>query len=81
MPIDQYKDLTKYNADVEQFCVDSMSYKGKQYGVTYCDDFMVFIVNDDMLRKAGISAPPTTWSDVSEQAKAIKAKGLASIPS
>ncbi len=80
VPIDQYKDLTKYNADVEQFCVNSMSYKGKQYGITYYDDFMAFIVNDDMLRKAGISTAPATWSDVSEQARAIKAKGLSEYP-
>ena len=29
-----------------------------------------------MLEKAGIKAPPTTWAEVSEQAKIIKAKGL-----
>jgi multiple sugar transport system substrate-binding protein len=80
VPIDQYKDLTKYNADVEQFCVDSMSYKGKQYGITYYDDFMAFIVNYDLLRKAGISAAPATWGEVGEQARAIKAKGLSEYP-
>lgn len=80
VPIDQYQDLTKYNADVEQFCVDSMTYKGKQYGITYYDDFMAFIGNDDILKKAGISQPPTTWSEVSEQAKTIKAKGLSEFP-
>ena len=80
LPIDQYKNLTKYNADVEQFCIDSMSYKGKQYGITYYDDFMAFMVNDDMLRKAGISAAPATWAEVGEQAKAIKAKGLSEYP-
>jgi multiple sugar transport system substrate-binding protein len=79
-PVDQYKDLTKYNADVEQFCLDSMTYKGKQYGITYYDDFMAFIVNADLLQKAGIAAPPATWSDVGEQARTIKAKGLSEYP-
>lgn len=79
-PVDQYKDLTKYNADVEQFCVDSMHYKGKQYGITYYTDFMGFIINEDLLRKAGISNPPATWSEVSEQAKVIKAKGISEYP-
>ena len=58
VPIDQYKTLTAYNADVDQFCVDSMSYKGKQYGITYYTDFMGFIYNAELLDKAGIKAPP-----------------------
>ena len=79
-PVDQYKELMKYNADVEQFCIDSMSYKGKQYGITYYTDFMGFIVNDAMLQKAGIKNPPTSWAEVREQAKLIKSKGLSEYP-
>jgi multiple sugar transport system substrate-binding protein len=79
-PVDQYTDLTKYNSEVAPFCVDSMHYKGKQYGITYYTDFMGFIVNDDILRKAGITTPPTTWGEVREQAKTIKAKGLSEYP-
>lgn len=79
-PVDQYKDLMKYNSDVEQFCIDSMTYKGKQYGITYYTDFMGFIVNDAMLEKAGIKNVPTTWAEVREQAKIIKSKGLSEFP-
>jgi multiple sugar transport system substrate-binding protein len=79
-PVDQYKALTKYNDDVEKFCVDSMTYKGKQYGITYYTDFMGFMVNDAMLQKAGIKNPPTTWAEVREQAKLIKSKGLSQYP-
>ena len=53
-PVDQYKSLTDYNSDVDQFCIDSMTYKGKQYGITYYTDYMGFIYNADMLAKAGI---------------------------
>jgi multiple sugar transport system substrate-binding protein len=79
-PIDQYKSLTAYNADVDDFCVKSATYKGKQYGITYYTDFMGFIYNADMLKKAGIAAPPTTWAEVTDQAKIIKDKGLAQYP-
>ena len=79
-PVDQYKELTKYNGDVEKFCVNSMTYKGKQYGITYYTGFMGFIVNEAMLQKAGIKNPPTTWAEVREQAKIIKAKGLSEYP-
>jgi multiple sugar transport system substrate-binding protein len=79
-PVNQYQPLMKYNDDVEQFCIDSMTYKGQQYGITYYTDFMGFIVNDAMLEKAGIDKPPTTWAEVREQAKLIKSKGLSEYP-
>ncbi len=79
-PVSQYKELMKYNSDIEQFCIDSMTYKGKQYGITYYTDFMGFIVNDAMLQKAGIKNSPTTWAEVREQAKLIKSKGLSEYP-
>ncbi|MGI9423506.1 MAG: ABC transporter substrate-binding protein [Hyphomicrobiaceae bacterium] len=79
-PVDQYKTLIAYNDDVNKFCVDSMSYQGKQYGITYYTDFMGFIYNEDILTKAGISNPPETWSELTEQAKIIKDKKLAEHP-
>jgi multiple sugar transport system substrate-binding protein len=79
-PIDQYKTLTAYNSDVDKFCVDSMTYKGKQYGITYYTDFMAFIYNNAMLEKAGISVPPTTWAEVIDQSKIIKSKDLSDYP-
>ncbi|MGA7997729.1 MAG: extracellular solute-binding protein, partial [Bradyrhizobium sp.] len=78
-PVDQYKSLTD-NSDVDQFCVDSMTYKGKQYGNTYYSDYMAFIYNAEMLDKAGIKTPPQSWAEVASQAKTIKDKGLAQWP-
>lgn len=78
-PVDQYKSLTD-NSDVDQFCVDSMTYKGKQYGNTYYSDYMAFLYNADMLDKAGIKAPPTSWAEVVDQSRNIKDKGLAQWP-
>ena len=78
-PVDRYKSLTD-NSDVDQFCVDSMTYKGKQYGNTYYSDYMAFLYNAEMLEKAGIKAPPATWAEVVDQSKIIKDKGLAQWP-
>jgi multiple sugar transport system substrate-binding protein len=39
-PVDDFDFLMKYNAEAEQFCTDSMTYKGRQYGLTYYTDFM-----------------------------------------
>ncbi len=79
VPVDQYKSLTD-NSDVDQFCVDSMTYQGKQYGNTYYSDYMAFIYNADMLAKGGIKAPPESWAEVVDQSKIIKDKGLAQWP-
>lgn len=75
-PIDGYPQLTKYNADVDEFANQSMTYKGKQYGLTYYTDYMSFFVDDSKLTKAGISAAPLTWDEVLQQSLALKKTGI-----
>lgn len=79
-PIDGYPQLTKYNAEVDDFSTKSMTYKGKQYGLTYYTDYMAFFYDEQMLQKAGISAPPKTWEEVLQQSLRIKKAGLAEYP-
>ncbi|WP_274631098.1 ABC transporter substrate-binding protein [Arvimicrobium flavum] len=79
-PIDQYDALTKYNADTDDFSLQSMMYGGKQYGLTYYNDYIAFLYNAEILEKAGIQAPPATWEEVIEQSKIIKEKGLSDAP-
>jgi multiple sugar transport system substrate-binding protein len=43
-------------------------------------DVKYFMYNKDMLQKAGISAPPTTWEELMSQAKTIKDKGIVEFP-
>ena len=79
-PIDGYPQLTKYNADVDDFSTKSMMYKGRQYGLTYYTDYMAFFYDEDKLKKAGIGAPPRTWEEVVQQSLRIKQAGLAEYP-
>ncbi len=79
-PVDEYEQLMKYNADTDEFCIDSMTYGGKQYGLTYYNDYMAFLYNAEMLEKAGIAAPPKSWAEVTDQARIIKDKGIADAP-
>lgn len=53
---------------------------GKIYGMPWLMDVKYFMYNKDMLQKAGISAPPTTWEELADQAKIIKQKGIAEFP-
>ncbi|MDN3722608.1 extracellular solute-binding protein [Roseibium salinum] len=52
-PVDEFDALMKYNSDAEQFCTDSMTYDGRQYGLTYYTDFMGFLYDADKLAEAG----------------------------
>ena len=43
-------------------------------------DTKYLFYNTDMLKKAGIAAPPKTWDELLEQAKIIKDKGIVEFP-
>lgn len=79
-PVDDIPGLMKYNAEAEDFCNDSMTYKGRQYGLTYYTDFMGFMYDEGILKQAGISRPPESWDEVTEQALRIKEQGLSEYP-
>jgi multiple sugar transport system substrate-binding protein len=79
-PVNGYPELMKYNDATDDFCVKSMQYKGKQYGLTYYSDYMAFFYDEEMLKKAGIKAPPQTWEEVVQQSAAIKKAGLSEYP-
>lgn len=79
-PVDGLPQLTKYNSETDDFCLQSMRYKGKQYGLTYYSDYMAFFYDDQLLKKAGIKAPPTTWSELTAQCLTIKKAGLSEYP-
>ena len=53
---------------------------GKIYGMPWLMDVKYFMFNQDILTKAGIAAPPSTWEELVDQAKTIKAAGLAEYP-
>ena len=79
-PVDEFDSLMAYNADAETFCTDSMTYKGRQYGLTYYTDFMGFIYDADKVAAAGFSAPPKSWDEVVEQSLVMKEKGISDFP-
>jgi multiple sugar transport system substrate-binding protein len=53
---------------------------GKIYGMPWLMDVKYFIYNKDILQKAGITNPPTTWEELLTQAKTIKDQGLVEYP-
>lgn len=57
-----------------------MTYKNKLYGLPFYADIMIFIYNEEMVKKAGISGPPKTWDELIEQCKVMKQKDLCDYP-
>jgi multiple sugar transport system substrate-binding protein len=80
VPIDGFANLMQYVPQTSDFCTAATVYKGKHYGLTYYTDTMAFLYDEEILAKAGFAAPPATWEEVTAQALAIKAKGLAEYP-
>jgi multiple sugar transport system substrate-binding protein len=58
----------------------TVDYNGKAYGMPWILDTKYLFYNTDMLKKAGIAAPPKTWDELLEQAKTIKDKGIVEFP-
>jgi multiple sugar transport system substrate-binding protein len=58
----------------------TVDYDGKAYGMPWILDTKYLFYNTDMLKKAGISAPPKTWDELLAQAKTIKDKGIVEFP-
>ena len=79
-PINGYPELMKYNTDADDFCTQSVQYKGKQYGLTYYSDYMAFFYDVEKLKKAGIKEPPKTWEEVVQQSLQIKKAGISEYP-
>lgn len=62
------------------FHLSGLEYKDKVWGLPYYGDHIAYIYNADILQKAGIAAPPTTWDELADQAVAIKKAGLMDHP-
>ncbi len=67
-------------ADIFPAAWNGVTRSGKAYGMPWLMDVKYFMYNKDMLQKAGITAPPTTWEELADQAKTIKDKGIAEFP-
>src|SRR5713226_8884172 len=81
VPLDDYfPQVSAYKPDFAPYATEGMTYGGKLYGLPYYADTIIFIYNDDMLKRAGFTAPPTTWDDVAKMALAMKQKKIVEYP-
>lgn len=67
--------IESYRKDLAGFTIDDMTYDGHLYGLPYYADTISFIYNQRILKDAGIDVP-TTWDEVADAARKLKANGM-----
>lgn len=81
VPIDEsFPQVRQYLAEYSPFVREALTYKGRIYGTPYYADTFIFVYNAEHLQRAGFAAPPATLAELTRQAEAIKAKGIAEFP-
>lgn len=77
VPLEDHFDwVTGYQEKVLPFAWQDMTYNGKVYGLPYYADTITFMYNEKILADNGITAPPQTWDEVTEQSLKLKAAGM-----
>jgi ABC-type glycerol-3-phosphate transport system substrate-binding protein len=79
-PLDGYEGAAALKKTLLPVALQSMTYKGKLYGMPYFTSYFGLIYNDRMLKAAGFDGPPKTYEEWTQQAKVIKSKGLSKAP-
>ncbi len=80
-PLDKYcPNVAGYSKELAPYALQGMTYNGEVYGLSYYADTLDFIVNDSLLKKAGLTAAPQTLDEMYTQAKALKEKGVNEYP-
>jgi multiple sugar transport system substrate-binding protein len=79
-PIDDMPGVDKVYDAIYPGNAETMTYDGKRYGLPYYTDSTCLIYNAEILEKAGLTAPPASLDELTDQARTIKAKGLLEYP-
>jgi multiple sugar transport system substrate-binding protein len=80
--VEPLDDLIEANGtDMSQFeKVDFWQLDGAQIGIPVYSQLVMMDYNTEKLAQAGFDAPPTTWDELTEQARAIKEQGIDEYP-
>ena len=66
--------------DIWPGAVQAVTYQGKMYAMPWLNDVLYLYYNEDMLKAAGFSAPPKTWTELNQMAMAAKDKKVSKYP-
>ena len=79
-PIDGMPGLAELNKDIYPATLQTLHYKGKQYGVPYYGDIYLYLYDKTQLEKAGVKKVPVTLDELKNAALEVKKAGIAQFP-
>ncbi|HTE91713.1 MAG TPA: sugar ABC transporter substrate-binding protein [Terriglobales bacterium] len=79
-PIDGLPKLAELNRDIYPATLQTLFYKGKQYGVPYYGDIYVYLYDKSQLEKAGVKKVPVTLDELKSAALEVKKAGISQYP-
>lgn len=79
-PIDGLPKLAELNKDIYPATLQTLHYKGKQYGVPYYGDIYVYMYDKTHLAKAGVKKVPATLDELKNAALEVKKAGISQYP-
>jgi multiple sugar transport system substrate-binding protein len=72
--------LSQLDLDVSPAIKRAFEYKGRVWAMPFLANIHFLFYNQDMLRRAGFSDPPTTIEEMETQMRAIKSRGITKYP-
>jgi len=66
--------------DIWPAALKAVTWEDKLVGMPWLNDVEYFYYNEKMIKQAGFDAPPKTWTELIEQSKVLKEKGIAEYP-
>ena len=80
VPLEDYlpRARTYYAPKIVGYALQDMTYNGKMYGLPYYADITTFQYNAKLLKDKGVAHPPTTWEELTDQAKFLRGRGIES---
>ncbi len=69
-----------YTDQVFEGAWTTVEYENRRYGMPWILDTKYIFYNTEMLEQAGIASPPTTWTELLEQAAIIRDAGIVEYP-
>ena len=79
-PLDEFNGINQYRDSMMPQAAEGIQYKGVTYGLPYYTECAHWVYDESILQSAGITLPPATWEEVTQQAREIKRRGLIEYP-
>ena len=78
--IDLTKNVSDLSSDIAPAIVDAFVYKDKIWAMPFLANFQLFFYNEEYIKQAGFTNPPSTLEEMIIQMKAMKTKGILQYP-